>query len=481
MLLRLDYAGQTVVDITPWDPKKCVLGDRPAGSPLGGQPDMEDDGRDRSRPSGIQEVSPGDEIDDPKRYLVYDYYDAETNMVFAEGLTIKKRMRHGAPSIPVYLTYTGGESLTSIGEWGMKIDKVGESIYGSVRDVYGTLNFLIGVAKQVVAIRRKFPFTVESISGDKTLDENPYLEGTEIPLKIGEKLNLLKLPELGKDFETLLQFVLGELQRGSLPFTAFGELAFQLSGYAINALREGIASVIDPLIISSEDAYLEISDKLCAQFASGLYPSISMAGEWDDLASHHVRGADEAEIKLAAKLPEDMAAQMQVATQMARAPDASGTPVLDDTSIQERILHVEDVESLRDRIYEQVAERLTPSARAFTFMEASNNRGNEMLTQDWLMEYYIGRQSQFLNLAMMEMQMQQMGLGTPMGGGLAGGGMAQGMAQPGEGPEGVNNAIVPQQALGAGQPAPSPQGGPNVPPGSPRPQARQGMSAQNLG
>ena len=479
-LLRMDYAGQTVVDITPWDPRNVFWEIGPQGLLWAVSRTWKTMAEIAADHPGFRQFS-RDEIDDPKRYLVYDYYDSESNMVFAEGLTIKRRMRHGAPSIPVYLTYTGGESLTSVGEWGMKIDKVGESIYGSVRDVYGTLNFLIGVAKQVVATRRKFPFTVESTSGDKTLDENPYEEGTEIPLKIGEKLNLLELPELGKDFETLLQFVLGELQRGSLPFTAFGELAFQLSGYAINALREGIASVIDPLIISSEDAYLEIADKLCAQFASGLYPSISIAGEWDDLASHHVRGADEAEIKLAAKLPEDMAAQMQVAT-MARTPDASGTPILDDTSIQERILHIEDVESMRDRIYEQVAERLTPSARAFTFMEAASNRGNEALTQDWLMEYYIGRQSQFLNLAMMKMQMEQMGLGMPMGGGLAGGGMGQGMGTPSGGePEGINNSIVPQQALGAGQPAPSPQGGPNVPPGSPRPGSRQGMSAQNVG
>ena len=481
VLLRTDFAGRTVVDITPWDIRNVTWELGPQGLMWACNRTWKTMAEIAADHPGFRDFSQT-EVDDPKRFLVYDYYDAETNMVFAEGLAIKARTRHGAPEIPVYMGYTGGESPTSTGEWQARLDMVGESIYSDVREIYSTLNFLISIAKQVVAMRRQWPYTIQSTSGEKTLAVNPYLEGAELSLKIGEKIELLQLPELGKDFDSLLAFILGELQRGSLPFSAFGELAFQLSGYAINTLREGIGSVVDPIILAAEDVYQEIADKLCNQYATGLYPSISIPGEWDDLAAHHIRGADEVEIKLTAHLPEDMAAQMQVAA-MARTPDAGGVPILDDTTIHERVLHIEDVQSMKDRVNEQTAERLTASARAYTLMEAATNRGNEALAQDYFIEYQIGRQTQFLNLAMMQMQLQQMGLGMaggmPMGGGMG----AEPPQAPGMGegePPGVNNAIAPQQMLGAGQPAPTPQSGPNVPPGSARPGDRQGANAQNM-
>ena len=51
---------------------------------------------------------------------------------------------------------------------------------------------------------------------------------------MGEDLEPLGMLEVAKETGAFMGLVAGEMQRGSLPNTVYGEVAFQQSGFAIN-------------------------------------------------------------------------------------------------------------------------------------------------------------------------------------------------------------------------------------------------------
>ena len=82
-----------------------------------------------------------------------------------------------------------------------------------------------------------------------------------------------------------------------------GELQGQISGYAIQLLRQNAESRIVPLVNGGQDALQQIADKLCEQYATGLFEPIPITGEYDEQAPQMIAQADAAEMMLVAELP----------------------------------------------------------------------------------------------------------------------------------------------------------------------------------
>ena len=481
-LLRQDLNGETVVDVRPWDPRNVVWKLGPNGLLwICNRRYMTYSEIAATFPTTMRPLT-RDEREDQQLLLVYDYLDSRYNTVFAEGLPIKMRRPHGADHVPAYISYVGDVTPTFAATMTTEqLDKVGESCYAAVRDLYSTLNYLISSAKQRVA--QKIRYAVVYVAKDKssTLPVNPYTEGgAELTVEIGESVQVLQLPDLGEEFFRLLDFVLSEIQRGSLPHVAFGELQAAISGYAINQLRDAVGSAVMPIVSAQQTAYQQIVDKLMAQYVTGDFRSVSIPGEWDDETIAHVQQGDDAMVEFIPALPEDIAAKLQTA-QMARQPDAHGMPLFDDATIRDKIVDFEDEEGIQDRIHEQMAKALTPTAMMQTLAQAAMNRDDELLANDYLMSYQLEWTRREMELKMTQMQMQMMMQGGGEGGpGGAGGAPATPPSLPilsspgGGGQPGIDNALVPQQVLGMNQPEPVPQAGPIVPEGTPRPGAQQG-------
>ena len=76
-------------------------------------------------------------------------------------------------------------------EWSSIEDTVedyGESIFKSTRELYETHNFMMSVMLEMTARSRKQGIKITSRDGQKTLEEDPYQEGTEISLAQGENV-----------------------------------------------------------------------------------------------------------------------------------------------------------------------------------------------------------------------------------------------------------------------------------------------------
>ena len=140
-LLRQDLNGETVVDVRPWDPRNVVWKLGPNGLLwICNRRYMTYSEIAATFPTTMRPLT-RDEREDQQLLLVYDYLDSRYNTVFAEGLPIKMRRPHGADHVPAYISYVGDVTPTFAATMTTEqLDKVGESCYAAVRDLYSTLN-----------------------------------------------------------------------------------------------------------------------------------------------------------------------------------------------------------------------------------------------------------------------------------------------------------------------------------------------------
>jgi hypothetical protein len=437
--------------------------------------------------------------DDNEMMDVYDYFDADSNFVCTEDIILKPPTPHGSPRIPIIIgpVASNPNIVTEDGQSGSKF--YGESIFQADRAQYDELNYLLSALSEFIKRSLKQPVVITSRDGRKMLSENPYLAGSTLQLAEGDKVETLNLLTMAQETGVYLSLVTGEIQRGALPHTAFGELQFQLSGFAINSLRQGMTTIIKFPLAAMESAYFQGLNLLADQYATGSFDTMELSGvtkapERDYFSSEidpqTVSQGGNFEVKLVAILPQDDMSNAARAQQL-RAPDPSGKPVVSDRFIQDEVLGIADSDLMNTEILEQQAFRASPVAQAFAMWTAANEQGDETLAEIWLKEaknILMQKELELMQLQMMAMGMGMMGQpggggpggpgGPAPGGGGPGGGGPGGPEQGGGGQQerggpGMAPTVLPFMAQG-GRPSPEQSnGGPQVPPGTPRPGARQ--------
>lgn len=452
-LLALDDRSSTYVDITPWDPLHVTFG-------VGRQglkwichkinktaSELEDEYDIDVEKEGIAGEEQG--------VAVYDWYDESVNLAIVNGQFMKKPTLHGSPRVPAFYIVSGPNPPIYMHTFthDNTISDYGESIFKATRKLFSKVNLVLSIMLHLVALARKHPFVHSSRDGRKTLDESPWQEGVEIPLSQDEKVELLQLLEMSRDTGAFLGLVSGHLQRGALPYSIYGELQFQLSGYAINVLNQGIVSVIQPRFRAIEQAYAQICNLLYDQYQTGAFGAMQLSGQGRNrdyfdqrISPESIAGLGAPEVKLLANLPQDEVSKYAMAQQARQGP----TPLLPDLWIWDNLLGLQDADMIGDAIKEQMGERMSPMATLHTLMQAMEKRGRTDLAK-----IYMGDMIKLM--------------------------MAQGMGEPGRpgGTNGTSNGngglppeVAPNATIGRGPPAPNQQQGPIVEQGRPRPGAR---------
>ena len=244
--------GSTYVDITPWDPLHTYWGVGPDGLDWACYKMV------KTKDQIFAQYNVKIDWESPQAAegsFVYDFYDKEVNTIIVHNGNMdqpsykvaKKQIKHGANRVPVFLGPVGSNPLimgltnTQIQD---TIADMGESVFGATKDLYPKQNLMMSTLLELTARSRRQGLKVISRDGSKTLDEDPYLEGSEVSLAQGESVEPLGLLEVAKETRAFMSLVAGELQRGSLPHSVYGDVPFQLSGYAINTLRQGVDTVV---------------------------------------------------------------------------------------------------------------------------------------------------------------------------------------------------------------------------------------------
>ena len=275
-----------------------------------------------------------------------------------------------------------------------------------------------------------------------------------------------------------MSMVSGEIQRGALPYSVYGQLDFQLSGYAINTLKQGVESIIQPRLQAMERAYKSIFHMLSHQYASGSFEAVEVSGQdrermyfSAEITPEIVKKGGDPEIKLVSQLPQDDMARFSQA-QIAREGE---TPLLPDIFIRDMILGMQDTDQIEDMLREQSAERALPEAQLWTILKSLEERGRPDLAR-----FYFGELMKIVNDKQMQMQQQQQQMQQmmqpppppqPQGPPMGPPGMPPEMMMAPQGGPGLPPEVMPNAAMGVPPPVPTPPMGPMVPPGTPRPGA----------
>ena len=486
-LLAKREDGTTYVDITPWDPLHTYWGMGPDGlewvcyrvpktkDQIFSQYNVRVDWDTPHKVDGID---------------VYDFYDKEMNTILINNgssttpLTrvIKKQTRHGADQVPAFLGPVGANPyIVALSQSNMDdtISDVGESVFRATRDLYPKHNLMMSTLLELTARSRRQGLIVRSRDGMKSLDEDPYLEGSEISLAQNENVEPLGLLEMAKETGAFMSLVSGEMQRGSIPHSVYGELPFQLSGFAINTLRQGVETVINKYLRATEKAYQMIFNLIADQYAEGSFKSMEVSGMdrnrvyfTEEISPDILKNTGSPVVNLVGQLPQDDMTRFSMA-QIAR---EGPTPLLSDRAIRDRILAIQDADQMDDSIKEQLAERMLPEAALWSLLLASERQG-----RDDLVQFYV---SELMSLLMKKRQDAEAlaagpppppaALPGPLGPPGAGpiGPLPSG--PPPGGPPTMNPAVMPEAMMGVPPPMPTPPQGPAVPPGTPRPGAQGG-------
>jgi len=318
---------------------------------------------------------------------------------------------------------------------------------------------------ELTARSRRQGLKVRSRDGTKTLEEDPFLEGSEIALAQGEDIEPLGMLEVARETGAFMGLVAGEMQRGALPHSVYGEVPFQLSGYAINTLRQGVDTIVGKYLRGIEKAYQMIFNIIGDQYSTGSFKAMELTGMdknrmyfSQEITPEVIRGTGMPVVNLVGQLPQDDMTRFSMA-QIAR---EGPTPLLSDRAIRDRILSIQDADQMEDAIKEQLAERMLPEATLWSLLQAAERQG-----RDDLVQFYTGEL--IVVLFQKKQAVQQMMAPPPPP--MPGGGMEGGMG----GPPGLPPEVMPNAMMGVPPPAPVPQAGPVVPPGTPRPGAQGGM------
>ena len=472
--------GTPYADITPWDPLHTYWG-------------MGEDGLDwacyktiKTKDQIFAQYNVKIDWDSPQSAegsYVYDFYDKEMNIIIVHNgdmnrpnfRVVKKQMKHGAGKVPVFIGSVGANPLiiglnnTQIRD---TIADVGESVYSATRDLYPKHNLMMSILLELANRSRRQGILVRSRDGTKTLDEDPYLEGSEISLAQGENVEPLGMLEIAKETGSFMGLVSGELQRGSLPHSVHGELNFQLSGYAINTLRQGVETLLGKYLRAIEKAYKMIFEIIADQYSSGSFEAMELSGMGRNrtyflqtITPDVIKGAGAPVINLVGQLPQDDMSKVSMAQMLRDGP----VPLMSDRAIRDGVLAIQDSDEMDDAIKEQQAERMLPEATLFTLMQAAERQGREDLV-----DFYMGELLSLLLEKQRVMQERTAALQPqpPMGG--PPGGLPGGPPMGGGGPPGLPPQVMPDAMMGVPPPSPVPQAGPVVPPGMPRPGAQGG-------
>ena len=452
MLLK-EEDGSTTVDIQPWDPlhvywetdKKglkwiCYKTKRTRQSIRSEYDDFEFDNE-------VDGAHDNYEYED-----VYDYYDREQNGVVIDKQFARKMQPHGAKVVPAFIVVADySPPIQTSFEAEPTVEDYAESIYAADRNIYNEFNFTMSHMKHLVRRSVKHPIVVQSQDGRKVLAEDPYVAGSEISLAQGETVQGLDLQSMAPDAAAFLGLVSGEEQRGSLSHVAYGDLQFQLSGFAIGQLRQGIESVLIPRIKAVERAYLHMAQLLTSQYMDGGFEALKVQGYnkrtyFDEtIDPEALKELPPVQVRLRVKLPQDEAANIAMAVQLRQGEN----PLLDDVSIRDEWIDIEDVDLIEDKINAQRAKTAHPIAQIFTLMDGAAKVGDFETAQLYLQIF-----QQF-------MLQQQVALGQAQQAAQA---AANPQPEPPPGPAGPGfpPEVLPQAAQG--QPPPTPMGMNNMPP-----------------
>ena len=308
-----------------------------------------------------------------KKGQIYDFWDEEINSIHIKGVSeFLKSEEHGLDHIPCRIVTSGATPYIESETYQDTVKDVGESWLAANRDLNEPMNELASDLLTIVARGAKVPLKYEYDStkgGKPQLDESPFKLDKDqvalVPLDVGkgDKIEPLIEPTMPKDAAAIMNIFGVMWQEGGVPESVYGQMPFQMSGYAISRLQEAIGKALGNAQSAIEKGGDWLLRELLLQFSKDGFKPIKVEGRDSrdsyfqaELKPEDVKGDWFPEYRLVPRLPEDEMERFAMARIAREGPE----PIMSAQSTLDRILKVQDPDLEQDLKLEEWGLSLPP-------------------------------------------------------------------------------------------------------------------------
>lgn len=299
---------------------------------------------------------------------IIDYWDTEKYGVIAGGVWVRKPTKHNLGYCPVAIMTVGSTPIVWQANYQYTSIHVGESSLASNRGLYPLLNKTLSDLLTIVRRGVKVPMIEWTADGKPRIEQDIFQVDKAAVITMvansGEKIEPAIPPSMPPDTSPLINWVTGEVQRGSLPHTAYGELGFRLSGYALQTLRADMDTATRQVGETIARAFTIASLWLLKQYAAGGFPPVMVRGRTSrnevfgypvaqSIKPEDIAGDWHPEIKVEPKLPKDDSQNAMLAQTYRQ----GESPLLSDETIRSEVLGIRDPDLERGKISKEWADR----------------------------------------------------------------------------------------------------------------------------
>jgi|TARA_R100000501_G_C2623110_1_gene116256 hypothetical protein len=398
--------GSTYEDITPIDPRHLVFERGARGNILWAAIVT------RRTRSQIRDEYPnfkfdGDDTEDDgnRKEKVYDYYFTQggkgkkagehLNSVIIARKYARNKVRTHSVNFPIVIRLCGrnpgtanfsfindvNESTDILG-----IRDVGDSIWGVMRGSNRARNRSMTYRTGIMAREMSGVWAMHSPGAEKDIEGIVDEPGRvhNLDSDANEKLELLQMQRLGQDAQVYDAVVAEDELGADLPRAAYGNADIPVSGAVARLLGRTISARIDPYIKPIESLLEGCIANMEAQYATGQYEAIMVAGRTrmgtnfnrpikpEDIEDHGLLS-----IKLKPELPEDKMENYLIAGQAVKRDGQTGESLMSYTGARDDILELESGDREEQRNFAAIAKTSTPMLALTHQISAAMNEGRQ--------------------------------------------------------------------------------------------------------
>ena len=392
VLTKDEETWETVARMEAWDPFNVYWGRDYKGIAWACHYQDLDSYRMEARfgPSAITGYQPSQLSDKDATWRVYDYYDRDENIVMiGERIALRQKHFGSHDRVPVTIVPVGAPLVVSPNDGFMYDRDFGESIYAANRELYPKLNAILS-AKYARVVRAINPAVGElSDTGRPFIPQevaSPYDMGLRLRMNAlnHEAVIPIEEPEMPRETAELEGTTSGQLQRGGVPHIVHGQSSQQSSGYNTSLLLGSSQFLVEPRLEAMSAWYKSAEQHFRRQFSSGFFDAVRLQGQVSRQKSFDVM-IEPAMIKDAPPLhfdmrlvnPQEIAQKIALAQMLREGP----YPLVDDNTIRDVYMEVEDPDFVGDLVAMQTAWRATPKTQLILALQAAVENGDDRLAQ----------------------------------------------------------------------------------------------------
>jgi len=317
-----------------------------------------------------------------------------SNGTKADSQFVKEPTPHNLGHVPIWVGFASGMPTVYTKNNEPTLKHRASSVYASSRGIYEPFNKQVSFLMDKMEASVAGPLGYRTKEGKKLLPGDPFKAFTVFALAEGEEIFPIIPPQAPPETSAILSLLDREKQESTVPYgIGYGmDPQGTHSGTALTMLNDNTRSIYDPFTGMIEQGYRWLCEEILVQFkAKGQKMTLkgfNQEGKFFTFNADPNKIRDDwyIVVKCEPKLPRDEAAELQMGL-AARTPDSTGRPLLDDYTILEKILKLQNPDAIDTRIETQQVSRMIekmPNIQVRRLAQALIEKGDIQGAQEML-------------------------------------------------------------------------------------------------